>query len=52
MAQIVRMSALLALAQFDDPRVTPALRALTKDHDAAVRQQAIELLQERAENPQ
>jgi HEAT repeat protein len=51
MAQIVRIGALQALAQFDDPRVTPALRTLTRDHDADMRQQAIEMLQERTENP-
>lgn len=47
----LRMGAVLALGQFDDPRVTPALRALAKDRDPEVREQALELLRERAENP-
>ena len=40
----VRRRATVALAGFDDPRVTPALRAATGDRDWQVRQAAGELL--------
>ena len=36
----------MALAGFDDPRVTPALRAASEDRDWQVRQAAGELLDE------
>jgi HEAT repeat protein len=42
----VRRRATVALAGFDDPRVTPALRAATEDRDWQVRQAAGELLDE------
>ncbi len=51
MSQIIRLGAIHALADFDDPRVTAALRALTKDRDAEVRKQAVELLKDRAGIP-
>jgi HEAT repeat protein len=44
----VRRRATVALAGFDDPRVTPALRAATEDRDWQVRQAAGELLDEPA----
>jgi HEAT repeat protein len=45
-APTVRRRATVALAGFDDPRVTPALRAATEDRDWQVRQAAGELLDE------
>lgn len=42
----VRRRATVALAGFDDPRVTPALHAATDDRDWQVRQAAGELLDE------
>ena len=42
----VRRRATVALAGFDDPRVTPALRAAAEDRDWQVRQAAGELLDE------
>jgi HEAT repeat protein len=42
----VRRRATVALAGFDDPRVTPALRAASEDRDWQVRQAADELLNE------
>jgi HEAT repeat protein len=42
----VRRRATVALAGFDDPRVTTALRAATDDRDWQVRQAAGELLDE------
>jgi HEAT repeat protein len=42
----VRRRATVALAGFDDARVTPALRAATEDRDWQVRQAASELLDE------
>jgi HEAT repeat protein len=51
MSEIVRIGAVQALAEFDDPRVTQALRALTKDANRNVREQALELLAERADAP-
>jgi hypothetical protein len=42
----VRRRATVALAGFDDPRVTPALRASAEDRDWQVRQAADELLDE------
>jgi hypothetical protein len=47
-APTVRRRATVALAGFDDPRVTPALRAATEDRDWQVRQAAGELLDEPA----
>ena len=47
----VRRRATVALAGFDDPRVTPALRAATEDRDWQVRQAAGELLDEPAPGP-
>ncbi len=47
----VRRRATVALAGFDDPRVTPALRAATEDRDWQVRQAAGELLDEPAAPP-
>jgi HEAT repeat protein len=44
----VRRRATVALAGFDDPRVTPALRTATEDRDWQVRQAAGELLDEPA----
>jgi len=44
----VRRRATVALAGFDDPRVTPALRAAAEDRDWQVRQAAGELLDEPA----
>jgi HEAT repeat protein len=44
----VRRRATVALAGFDDPRVTPALRAATEDRDWQVRQAAGELLDDPA----
>ncbi len=44
----VRRRATVALAGFDDPRVTPALRAASEDRDWQVRQAAGELLDEPA----
>jgi HEAT repeat protein len=44
----VRRRATVALAGFDDPRVTPALRAASGDRDWQVRQAAGELLDEPA----
>ncbi len=45
----VRRRATVALAGFDDPRVTPALRAAAEDRDWQVRQAAGELLDEPAD---
>ena len=45
-APTVRRRATVALAGFDDPRVTPALRAASEDRDWQVRQAAGELLDE------
>jgi len=45
-APTVRRRATVALAGFDDPRVTPALRAASGDRDWQVRQAAGELLDE------
>ena len=42
----VRRRATVALAGFDDPRVTPALRAAAEDRDWQVRQAADELLEQ------
>ena len=42
----MRRRATVALAGFDDPRVTPALRAASEDRDWQVRQAADELLDE------
>jgi HEAT repeat protein len=50
-APTVRRRATVALAGFDDPRVTPALRAATEDRDWQVRQAAGELLDEPAAGP-
>jgi HEAT repeats len=47
----VRRRATVALAGFDDPRVTPALRAATEDRDWQVRQAAGELLDEPVAGP-
>jgi len=47
-APTVRRRATVALAGFDDPRVTPALRAATEDRDWQVRQAAGELLDDPA----
>ena len=47
----VRRRATVALAGFDDPRVTPALRAATEDRDWQVRQAAGELLDEPEPGP-
>ncbi len=45
-APTVRRRATVALAGFDDPRVTPALQEATEDRDWQVRQAAGELLDE------
>jgi HEAT repeat protein len=47
----VRRRATVALAGFDDPRVTPALRGASADRDWQVRQAAGELLDEPAGEP-
>jgi HEAT repeat protein len=46
--QLIRLSALQSLADYDDPRVAAALRALTADRDQTVRQLATERLRELA----
>ena len=48
----VRRRATVALAGFDDPRVTPALRAASEDRDWQVRQAAGELLDEPEPEPE
>lgn len=45
----VRRRATVALAGFDDPRVEPALRAVTRDRDWQVRQASRELLDDASE---
>jgi HEAT repeat protein len=50
-APTVRRRATVALAGFDDPRVTPALRSATEDRDWQVRQAAGELLDEPPAGP-